>query len=139
MTILELITTLEQQQNKNLKVIGVVPSLNLKLDARVIGNGFNSTKALLGIMEKNPRSNSGCSNNKLLSQMKSFTDEEGENDPPGEICWDKEVLLSFTENYVDGRSMNQCFPIESIELTNDTFRLIAGEEILSLRREYKAD
>ncbi len=136
MTILELITTLEQLQNKNLTVIGVVPNLKIELHARVVGNGFNSTKALIGIMERDLKSNSRCSNNKLLSQMKSFTDEEGEDDPPGETCWDKEVLLSFTENYVDGRSMNQCFPIESIELTKDTFGLVAGDEILSLRREF---
>ena len=52
MTILKLVTTLEQLQDKTLRIEGVVTSLGLNFDKNLVGNGFNSTKAILMLMKE---------------------------------------------------------------------------------------
>lgn len=138
MTILKLVTTLEKLQDKTLRVKGVIPSLGLSFDKNLVGNGFNSTKAILMLMRDPtglPSHIGNNTNHSLLPQMKTFTDEEGEDDPIGEICWDKEVLLSFDERHEDTSVTVHHYPIDAIEIADDAFRLIAGNELVDLRIE----
>ena len=130
----DLINKLEQASQTNLKVIGFVPNLDLEIDRTLPVSAFNSQKAILMLIAS-PVSTVGKinTNHSLLRQLRTFTDEEGEDDPPGEICWDKEVLLSHGESYGGDNSTTFYFPIDAIEITENTFKLIAGNELLELR------
>ena len=135
MTIIKLVTALEQCGDKVLRINALIPSLNLTFDRNLVGSSFNSTKAILMLISNNclPLHIGNNTSRTLLPQLKTFTDEEGEDDPPGEICWDKEVLLSHGESYGGDNSTTFYFPIDAIEITENTFKLIAGNELLELR------
>jgi hypothetical protein len=134
MTILELINRLETTQHNTLIIMGLVPALGLELEIVGTGWGINHTKAILSMVKKF-RPKAVRNNHQQLKYMKTFTDEKEDEDPIGEVCWDMEVLLSFTDNYPDGSCTEYFFPIIATEITCDVFRLIAGDELLSLRVE----
>lgn len=131
----DIINKLEQTSNDTLKVTGVLPNLGLEIDRTLPGSAFNSQKAILMLITGKFLTGRVNTNHTLLRQMKTFTDEEGEDDPPGEICWDKEVLLTYDERRENRSLTVHYYPIEAIEITGDTFRLIAGNELLDLRIE----
>jgi hypothetical protein len=136
-TLFDLITALEQERFKTLKIKAFIPSLGIEFVRSFMGNGFNSTKAVLSLVGEShfPTHIWHNTNHTLLPQLKTFTDEEGEDDPPGEICWDKEVLLSIGTNHDDASCTSYYFSIKTVEITDDAFKLVAGDEILSLRIE----
>ena len=134
MTILELINRLEATQHNTLTIMGLVSALGFELEITGTGWGQNHTKAIL-IMVKKFRLNAVQNNHEQLKYIKTFTDEKEDGDPIGELCGDMEVLLSFTDNYPDRSCTEYFFPIIATEVTDDAFRLIAGDELLSLRVE----
>lgn len=123
MIVLELINALSPLYDKTLDVIGVLPS-GVELEITCMGNDFDGTKVILGVTNiKLTRLNPEYSSSEVFRSLHGFVNKK------------KEVLLSFDERHKDNSLTVHYYPIEKIEMTENTFRLVARDELLDLRVE----